>query len=120
MEHIMDYQKVIDEILKKEPTLTGTGLNTGKVYSEDPIPEQEFLICIEWVDQKQKTKVINKKAGSSYGFKHLVEKYFRITRGYGRYISNGSVIAALIYRGVPIKSYSDSPNIYAALRKERM
>jgi len=115
------YNEIIQEILLKEPTLTSTGVNSKVGYADDPIPEDGFLFCLEFLDKKTvPLKYINRKAGSSYMLKHDVEKYVEETYGH-HYISNGALIAALLYRGIKIRTYrkDDYPNVHAAIKLKK-
>jgi len=69
----------------------------------------EFKICCEWLSKFKKVKT---PQYSSYYLKHVVEKLA------GGSISNGALIAAAIYLGVPIKYFSPSPNVNVAISKK--
>ena len=115
------YNEIIKEILIKEPTLNGSGVNGKVPYEKDPIAEHEFLLCLEFLDNKTvPLKYINRKAGSSYMLKHDVEKYVELAHGH-HYISNGAFIAALLYRGIKIRKYKkdDYQNVHAAIKLKK-
>lgn len=112
-----DFNKIIKEVLKKEPTLTSYGLNSGKVFSEDPIKETEFKLSLEWLSRQEITNSINRKMNSYY-MKHYVEDYIRQNkiRVEKKYISSGSIIAALIYLNIPYKRIKGTCEVYAAIK----
>ena len=57
-------------------------------------------------------KTFNKKI-SSYGLKHVLEKYRKKIIGYGNYyISNGDFILAMEMMGYKINFIKDSPNCF--------
>ena len=118
---MQSYKEIIQEILIKEPTLNGSGVNGKVSYEKDPIPEHEFFLCLEFLDNKTlPIRYINKRLGSSYQIKHLVEKYVEEIYGH-KYISNGALIAALLYRGIKIRKYKneDYLNVHAAIKLKK-
>jgi hypothetical protein len=70
---------------------------------------EQFQVCCEWLSLCRRRKTINTKIGTSYGLKHRVEKHF------GKYVTNGAFIAAVIHLGIPYKIATGSPNIKVAL-----
>lgn len=111
------FNKIIKDILVIEPTLTGTGVNSKVSYKKDQIPESEFWRCVEYIEQKTiPTKTVRKNRGTSYVYKHLVTQYVQDTYNQYQYISNGAFIAALLYKGILVKNYSPSPNVFAAIK----
>jgi hypothetical protein len=110
--------------MEKEPALTefGIGIFPQKNLSPEERSrklEQErealrknlehFRLCCQWLSLCLRRKTINHGIGTSYRLKHHVEKHF------GKYVTNGSFIAAVIHLGIPYKIYPDSPNIAVAL-----
>jgi hypothetical protein len=112
-----NYTEIIKEILEKEPTLNGNGLNGKVSYAAEPIPECEFWRCVEFLDKKTlPIKKINKKAGSSYQLKHEVEEYIRATYCHHEGISDAAFIAALLYRGIKTQKYKNYNSVHAAIK----
>ena len=62
---------------------------------------ETFLKVCAWLKDIQKIKTIN-KSSSSYGLKHIVERYLKATKT-GYYVSNGIFIAAAISCGFRYK-----------------
>lgn len=71
---------------------------------------REFSLCCEWLRDCQKRKTIN-TSFSSYGLKHMVEKWARKTGKDDYYVSNGAFIAAAIHMDFDWKPDFDSPNV---------
>lgn len=99
----------IKKILKKEPTLTPNGIE--KVLIDDKF-EGDYLrqieTCVEWLKHKKTQKTIS-RSSTSYAIKHIIE------RELNTYVCNGSLIAAVIYLGIPYERMEDSPNIQVAI-----
>lgn len=112
------------EILSKEPTLTSAGFENyikdngykdNRKQLEDSF--EEFRTCSEWIEKYKRAfsrkdlKEFNflKFHLNSYYLKHAIEKWS------GIHISNGALIAALIYHEVKIKPIFDSPDVLAIL-----
>ncbi len=112
------------EILSNEPTLTSLGFE-GNSHNDDfknkrkQLEEsfEECKTCSEWID-KYKTRFSRKDLKefnflkfhlNSYYLKHAIEKWS------GIHISNGALIAALIYHEVRFKPIFDSPDVLAVL-----
>ena len=106
----------LNEILKKEPTLTPFGIEgPGTFKSNNPEFEPDDISqiedCITWLKDKPRTKRINNDI-SSYGLKHQVESDM------GCYVSNGAFIAAVIHLQIPYKRIPQSPNILIAIKRK--
>jgi len=74
----------------------------------------EFLLALEYISRLEKRKSLNKNS-TSYGLKHMVERYEGEYRKSGRiaigYVSNGMFIAAAIHAGLDMApSHYGSPN----------
>jgi len=113
-----DYAKIIKEILEKEPTLTATGINSSTPYEEDPIPEEELNLCLYWLGTRWRTKHINPRVSSDV-LKRDAEVFAEEITGTHKYISNGAVIAALIYCNITIQKIPDSPNVLTAIKEKK-
>jgi hypothetical protein len=114
---MQNYDEIIKDILVILPTLTGTGIKGKGNYIQDPIPEEQFWLCVEFIEQKTiPTKTVRKNRGTSYSYKHRVTKYVQNTYNYYQFISNGAFIAALLYKGILVKNYFPSPNVFAAIK----
>ena len=65
----------------------------------EPIDPQQVALCKKWLElHARPRKTINFREGSSYGFKHRVERWCE-TFGPHRYIGNGAFIRAAIDLG---------------------
>lgn len=73
---------------------------------------EEFNLCCEWIkkyrykpSEKQFRKYVQVQTYNSYYLKHLVEKWS------GIYISNGALIAAIRFLGIPYRNIYGTPDI---------
>lgn len=71
----------------------------------------EFKLCCEWLSKCKLNQTATFKSPNSYGLKHLVENHSKT------YISNGALIAAVIFLGIPYKPHTDPPNISVGVSK---
>jgi hypothetical protein len=72
----------------------------------------EIAACADWIKRQIRIKTFNTHS-TSYGYKHMVERWFRGKVGPYVYVANGSFIAAALGLGYPLKpSDSNSPNAY--------
>lgn len=106
--------------IEKEPMLTNFGIG---ILSTTPRNErkgtfqkereslknnfEQFQVCCEWLSLCRRRKTINSQ--TSYGLKHKLEKHF------GKYVTNGAFIAAVIHLDIPYKITPGRPNIEVAL-----
>lgn len=107
-------EAIIKRICKAEPALCEYGLDP--VYAQKHgrhIDPEHFELCVKWLELCQVRKTINPNIGS-YGLKHRVERYF------GRYVTNGAFIAAVIYLRIPYKRNEIGPNIRVALSSRHL
>jgi hypothetical protein len=110
--------KILD-VMDKYPTLTTGGFSiwnkrkeTFEEYQKRLIADRAELLdersikmvetCLDWLKLVDKRKTINNY--SSYGLKHIVERWS------GNYIYNGCFIVAGLIAGLNIKIYFGSPN----------
>ncbi|MCX6170140.1 MAG: hypothetical protein NTX65_12415 [Ignavibacteriales bacterium] len=105
---------LLNLVLKLEPTLTGAGMYTGLKYSEDPIPINEFMLCLEWLGQQRIGKKIN-SIRTSYSLKSYCEEWTKKIKGQFKYISNGAMVAAIIACGIKYCKIDDDMNVFAAV-----
>lgn len=73
----------------------------------------EFFLALAWLRAVPKTLAPNVRDGHSYAVKHVVEDWA------GRYISNGTVIAAALVLDVPIRRCESGINAWIAIRSRR-
>jgi hypothetical protein len=64
----------------------------------------EFELAVAWLEFVPRIRTVGRTAQSSYFWKHVAE------RSAGRYISNGSFIAAALHLGFPVEPIVRSPN----------
>lgn len=105
----------LQQVMHENPDLCEWGLayehcrRFNRVAHRNPIDPEHFRLCVEWLKLCNKRKTVNELIGSSYGLKHLVEAWS------GRYVTNGSFIAAVIAMDIPYHRYWDSPNVHVAI-----
>jgi hypothetical protein len=69
---------------------------------DEPRIKDEIARATEWLEQWTPTKTINRKAGSSYGIKHIAERWHEVrTPAANCYIGNGSLLMAAVRMGFP-------------------
>ena len=73
--------------------------------------EKMVGICVQWLGHQTIIKSINMRR-SSYGIKHIVEKWA------DTYVSNDSFIEAVKLTGIPYKQLKNSPNIAVAISEK--
>ena len=116
-------KKEFEAIVKNTPNLCMSGLvDDGycKQFKIDPILNKkdllncfkEFKLCCEWLSRCKQTKIVTNNAPGSYGLKHMIEFHFKT------YISNGAVISAVMFLGIPYKIDPDPPNITVGISKK--
>ena len=75
----------------------------------------QIATALAWLDLTGRTKT---PGHNSYAAKHAAEDWGRET-GRVSYVANGVLIAAAIYRGVPVKRLLGSPNALLGLTIKR-
>jgi hypothetical protein len=105
---------LLNLVLKLEPTLTGSGMFSGQNYKIDTIPLNEFILCMEWLQQQRIGEKIN-NIRTSYSIKHHCEDWTRNVKGQFKYISNGAMVAAIIALGIKYQKFAGSMNVNAAV-----
>lgn len=65
-----------------------------------------------WLGLQRRTRQVNRRAGTSYGLKHVAE------RAMGGYIANGMFIAAAVARGFVVRRAHGGPNAYLGISQE--
>lgn len=110
-----------NKIVSEEPGLTYIGFEDPSMNNFDENRKtlkqsfNEFKICCEWIEKyrtdlsKRELKDYNflRHNINSYYLKHAVEKWAE------QYISNGALIAALIYFEIAYKPILGSPDVSA-------
>jgi len=72
----------------------------------------EIAASADWIKRQVRIKTFNTHS-TSYGYKHMVERWFRDKGGPHVYVANGSFIAAALGLGYSIKrSGPSSPNAF--------
>ncbi|MGE5497409.1 MAG: hypothetical protein ACM3Q2_05035 [Syntrophothermus sp.] len=74
------FSEIIKYVLSIEPELTATGISTKYTYDEDPLPEDEFYLCLKWLEEQKITKQVQMRS-TSYTYKHDVEAWHKETFG---------------------------------------
>jgi hypothetical protein len=113
------YRAFIPKLAETYPTLDQNGFGMAERmwrernsnFKPDPFTDHEesaFWTSVEYLRTLTRTKIYTKYAPLSYGLKHDAENYSR--RKYPQqngYVSNGTLIAALIFLGIPFKPSGD-------------
>jgi hypothetical protein len=82
---------------------------------------RQFNLAIEFLMMLDRTRAINRSAGSSYGLKHAAERYFRTHGHANSYISNGALIAAAHHCGFRFKRCDpQSPNVFLNVSRKSL
>lgn len=80
----------------------------------------EIAACADWIKRQKKIKTFN-TSRTSYGYKHAVERWFRLRGGPHLYASNGSFIAAAIGLGFAARLADPfSPNVHFQFSKRAL
>lgn len=93
------------------PYITAEGI----VNTAGPLPDDKQVeMARKWLKEKAiRIASINKKS-TSYGWKHIAEKYVR------SYISNGAFIHAAMLEGFKVKQVEDSQNAYLNISRRNI
>ena len=90
------------------PYITAEGI----VDTAGPLPnEKEVEMARTWLKEKAIRIVNLNKNSTSYGWKHVAERYAK------SYISNGAFIHAAMLEGFKVKQIEDSKNAYLNISK---
>jgi hypothetical protein len=112
----MKYQKIMRNILKQHPDLSGHGWRDGGMSQSEFQTDRDWMLTREaldqfahackWVSLMKPIKTINNRP-TSYGLMHMAESYKNT------YIANGVLIAAALHYGYFYKRYGkDDPNCF--------
>jgi DNA-binding XRE family transcriptional regulator len=113
--------------LRRHPDLTLNGFRY-RGYREDAFDslkhehESRFALlsddslaqvatALAWIDA---VEITAKPKVGSYGAKHQAERWGR-ENGYASYVANGALLAAAVYRDVPLRRVKDTPNAMLGL-----
>lgn len=115
------------KIVQEEPNLTYVGFEDPSVsnFNENrKILEHsfnEFKICCEWIEEFKTD--LSKKELRDYNFlKHNINSYYlkhAIEKWAEQYVSNGALIAALIYFEIAYKPILGSPDVSAFITLDK-
>ena len=90
------------------PYLTAEGI----VDTPGPLPDDKQVeMARTWLKEKAIRIASLNRASTSYGWKHVAERYAK------SYISNGAFIHAAMLEGFKIKHIEDSQNAYLNISK---
>lgn len=90
------------------PYITAEGI----VNTVGPLPnEKEVEMARTWLQEKAIRTVQLNKNSTSYGWKHVAEKYVK------SYISNGALIHAAMLEGFKVKQVLGTQNAYINISK---
>ncbi len=111
--------------VRKEPRLSSWGLADRNVCRRNNIsPErfkadredlqangyEMFVLCCKYLSLCVRQPRVNRKMGTSYGLKHCVENWS------GKYVTNGSFIAAVIFMEVKFEWIEGTPNVLVGIK----
>ena len=100
-------------VMAEYPDLTdfGFGVSAEQTFDVERLKLTEdrslsqFMRARQWLRKFPKTKTLNRRAGSSYGLKHVAAHSIG-------YVTNGVFIAAAAAEGFTIERITDSPNAW--------
>ena len=104
---------------RQEAAKSGNGIDAiNREFQEERLALakhlDEIAACADWIKRQRRIVSFNLKH-TSYGYKHLVERWFA-GRGPYQYVANGSFIAAALGLGFDgMLSSPDSPNLHFQL-----
>jgi hypothetical protein len=104
----------LEDLLKKEPTLTALGIETRFTGHTDRLPDiAEVEKCVDWLNSKKlvPTKTVSFNSSSIKVWVELEMK---------TYIAGGAAVAAVIYLGIPYKKIPDSATVEVFLLKKEI
>ncbi len=112
---ITDFERLLTE----HPELTATGFIVDSDDTQFTMKEREalftfyseFLVCCEFASHLRKQQCVSRQM-SSYGLKHVVERWATKRGILPNYIPKGVFIAAMIYMGFNYKRIKNSRNAY--------
>lgn len=102
---LADLSERLDALLLAAPWLNYHGIGTGDAWPASR--HKEVFRAAKWLSGFKRLDA--KPRASSYVLKHIVE------RATGRYISNGSMIAAAVLSGVEVAPVKDSINAFIGI-----
>lgn len=79
------------------------------LFTDDTLAQ--VATALAWIDA---VEITTKPKVGSYGAKHQAERWGR-ENGYASYVANGALLAAAIYRNVPLKPVHGTPNAMLGL-----
>ena len=114
-----------ENAIKANPTLTthGFGVDSGQEESFDIERAKlsdcynEALKCEEFLSLCKRTVHPHTSLGSSYGFKHAVERYTD-QEGNHLYIPEGALILAALHLGFKMKPKEGTTSVYLNISKK--
>ncbi len=110
-------QKRIEKVLNKYPNLDINGFDSpydrsdreAKLLDEHSV--NGFLLCEQWLKIVDYNKTFNRRH-TSYGYKHLVEKWADF------YISNGIFIVAALANKIEVERMNSGLNCYLKISQK--
>lgn len=107
-----DYKAILQQVMEQNPELSDEGWRYWKMTREEFEQDQielldnveAFQAAYEWCARLEHRKSMAPHYGFSYGLKHICE------RAVGRYITNGTLIAAMLAHGFQYKVCSGGLN----------
>ena len=114
-----------ENVITAHPTLTiqGFGVDEGQEQSFDIERDKllncynEALVCEEFLDLCRRTINPHTSLGSTYGFKHAVERYAK-KQGNDLYIPEGVLILAALHLGFKMKPKEGTTSVYLNISKK--
>ena len=110
----------LKQVMNEHPTLTASGLGVD----EDPNELFDFIdacnMACEFLAMMKRTKVPNRKVGSSYRLKHVAERWYYKTFNRHCYIPDGAFIAAAYHLGFVSEPKPGCPSVFLNVSSRTM
>ena len=108
-----------ERVITEHPELTASGFTVDSDDTQFTMKEREalftfyneFLVCCEFASHLRKQQSVSRNT-SSYGLKHVVERWAKKGGILPNYIPNGVFIVAMICMGFDYKRIKNSHNAY--------
>ena len=112
-----ELEKQLKALQLLRPDLQYHGFNYKEHRTYGKLDVREVSICLQWIEANKQyiTKSV-RKDHSSYGWKHVVERWVR-SHNYPAYVSNGSFIAAAYVYGLKVQKIG-GPNAWVNISKK--
>ena len=115
-----------ENVIAASPSLTTHGFgidgNPGEYFEleREKLSDcyDEALACAEFLLACMRTKEAHTDLGSTYGFKHSVERFVKKRKNQSLYIPEGALIVAAIHLGFQMKPKEGTTSVYLNISKK--